>query len=113
MEPLSYGNLDVAEVILALWKNAQPVGNVMIMLEMAILQNRHPKTLEDVRQDLQRRRRIHNTNGILWYDYLWGKPIKLGVDLERCELHRVDLYDRNATLPAATVIARCLQPKPT
>lgn len=94
---LDFAGLDAAEVILALWKNT--TCNTPMLAYVNWLES--PKTVDDVRLDLQQRRAAAALGGgggdhpVVWYDYLWGKPLKFGVDAERHTLHRVDLYNRD------------------
>jgi hypothetical protein len=92
---LDISGVDRAALLAALFNNTAAIGNGQL----------HPRakatmTQQDALQLLKDWPGNAGPSGDIWFDYLWGRPIKVGFIGER--LMRPDLYDRDAPGGAGT-----------
>lgn len=103
--PLLYEGLTEAEVILALHNGTRPLG-------MGHVHNKPGFSLEDAQAYVDHAKEYPAFGGLLRFDYVCGRPLKVALDPQTKELHRADLYDRDAGPDAcALVIGRALAEK--
>lgn len=97
---ISFDGIDPAVLVHALYHGTRPLG-------MGYMQNQNGLSVDQVREELQR---CESRNGHLYFDYFFGRPLKMDIDLERKRFsHR--LYDRDAGRGAAQAIVDGLRGK--
>ena len=88
-QPLSYGRIPETILVRALWEHSQSRGAGC--LTERLRSGASPTTVE-----LQPFLRPSPTTGRVHLDYVCGRPLKVVLDVRAKELHRADLYDRDA-----------------
>jgi len=90
MSDISYEGVDEAELVLALHQNTRPLG----------FGHLHDKnlSLEEVKAHLDeyRSKGLVQTFGGYSFDYFYGRPLKVTLDVNAKMLRCADLYDRDA-----------------
>jgi hypothetical protein len=101
---ISYKGIDEADLVLALHNGTQAIG-------FGVRQNNPNLTIEDVRADLKAKDDSGwgKTKGEYAFDYYYGRPLKVTLNTEKKEIHRADLYDRDAGQGAAQRIVDSLR----
>lgn len=84
---MDYAHLPPGAVVLALWQHTRPLGLGCLL----------PPPVTPSAAEVDRHLSLLGREaGVVWLDYLWGRPLKIGVDLRGHRLLRTDLYDRDA-----------------
>ena len=90
MSDINYEGVDEAELVLALHQNTRPLG----------FGHLHDKnlTIDEVKAHLEeyRAKGLVETFGGYAFDYFYGRPLKVTLDVDKKMIRRADLYDRDA-----------------
>lgn len=90
MEPsVSFAGVDAAVLLSELIKGTQPRG-----MGVFAAAAKPTVTVEDAREVIKAR--TAESDGFIWFDYVFGRPIKVGIDLDSSQVRGVRLYDRYA-----------------
>lgn len=82
---IDISGIDKAKLLAALHNGTRP-------LAMGVLRARGDMSEADAKDYIARQQ--HDGRGVVWFDYVHGRPIKIGFDGNT--MLRADLYDRDA-----------------
>ena len=88
---ISFKDLRLDEVVLALYRGTRPVG-------LGFIHNKNDLSIDDVRKELADR--METRPKLLHIDYFFGRPLKVSLHLDD-EVFDPRLYDRDAGSGAA------------